>query len=398
MSKIMAVNAGSSSLKFQLLQMPEEVVITEGQFEKIGLKDPVFTIEYQGEKNKKIVDIENHADCVEMLLNTLLEMKIVNNLEEISGVGHRVLHCGEKFSDSVVLDDYAIEVIESVCDLGPLHNPANLIGIRAFQKALPNVVQVAVFDTSFHLTMPDESFMYALPYEWYTKHGVRKYGFHGTSHKYITLKMKDKLGKDEVNLIICHIGSGASISAIKDGKCFDTTMGISPLDGLMMGTRSGAIDPSIIEYVAKESGKTVEEITNDLNKKSGLLGISGCSDSRDVESARDAGDANAALALDMYNDRIAKYIAEYYIKLDGKVDSIVFTAGVGENGIEARSEILGRLKALGIKIDDEKNAKIAGYKDESAGIISASDSSIVVEVLPTNEEIMIIKDTYNFVK
>jgi acetate kinase len=246
--------------------------------------------------------------------------------------------------------------------------------------------------------MPKVNYMYPVPMDWYTNFGVRKYGFHGTSHKYITLKMKDKLGKDEVNLIICHIGSGASISAIKDGKCFDTTMGISPLDGLMMGTRSGAIDPSIIEYVAKESGKTVEEITNDLNKKSGLLGISGCSDSRDVESARDAGDANAALALDMYNDRIAKYIAEYYIKLDGKVDSIVFTAGVGENGIEARSEILGRLKALGIKIDDEKNAKIAGYKDESAGIISASDSSIVVEVLPTNEEIMIIKDTYNFVK
>ena len=266
------------------------------------------------------------------------------------------------------------------------------------KKALPGVPMVAVYDTAFHQTMPKVNYMYPVPMEWYTKYGVRKYGFHGTSHKNITLKMKEKLGKDDVNLIICHIGSGASISVIKEGKCYDTTMGISPLDGLMMGTRSGAIDPSIIEYVAKESGEDIEQITNDLNKKSGLLGISGFSDCRDVEEAAAKGDENAILALDMYNDRIAKYIAEYYIKLDGKVDSIVFTAGVGENGIEARKAILGRLGSLGIKIDDEKNAKIAGFKDEVEGIISTDDSTVVVRVLPTNEEIMIIKDTYNLVK
>ena len=339
-------------------------------------------------------------DYSEKVMDHFANPRNCREMEDANGVGTvGNPTCGDLMTIYIkVNDDEVIEDIKNLTKLGPLHHPGNLAGIEAMQKALPNVPMVAVYDTAFHQTMPKVNYMYPVPMDWYTNFGVRKYGFHGTSHKYITLKMKDKLGKDEVNLIICHIGSGASISAIKDGKCFDTTMGISPLDGLMMGTRSGAIDPSIIEYVAKESGKTVEEITNDLNKKSGLLGISGCSDSRDVESARDAGDANAALALDMYNDRIAKYIAEYYIKLDGKVDSIVFTAGVGENGIEARSEILGRLKALGIKIDDEKNAKIAGYKDESAGIISASDSSIVVEVLPTNEEIMIIKDTYNFVK
>ena len=396
--KILCVNAGSSSLKFQLVEMPEEKMIISGYIEKIGLKDSFWTTKINGEKIRGEAYLKNHKDAAKVLIDELLKHKAVESLDEIKGVGHRVLHGGEKYSDSVIITDEVIEDIKNLTKLGPLHHPGNLAGIEAMQKALPNVPMVAVYDTAFHQTMPKVNYMYPVPMDWYTNFGVRKYGFHGTSHKYITLKMKDKLGKDEVNLIICHIGSGASISAIKDGKCFDTTMGISPLDGLMMGTRSGSIDPSIIEYVAKESGKTVEEITNDLNKKSGLLGISGCSDSRDVESARDAGDANAALALDMYNDRIAKYIAEYYIKLDGKVDSIVFTAGVGENGIEARSEILGRLKALGIKIDDEKNAKIAGYKDESAGIISASDSSIVVEVLPTNEEIMIIKDTYNFVK
>ncbi len=257
---------------------------------------------------------------------------------------------------------------------------------------------VAVYDTAFHQTMPKVNYMYPVPMEWYTKYGVRKYGFHGTSHKYITLKMKEKLGKDDVNLIICHIGSGASISAIKDGKCYDTSMGITPLDGLMMGTRSGAIDRSILEYVSKESGESLEDLTNDLNKKSGLLGISGYSDSRDVEAARAAGDKNATLALDMYNDRIAKYIAEYYIKLDGEVDALVFTAGVGENGIEARKEIIRRLNALGIKVDEEKNSKIASYKNGNEGIISSDDSSVRVYVLPTNEEIMIIKDTYNLVK
>lgn len=319
-------------------------------------------------------------------------------MDEIKGVGHRVLHGGEKYSDSVLIDDEVIQSIKDLTKLGPLHHPGNLAGIEAMKKALPNVPMVAVYDTAFHQTMPKENYIYPVPMEWYTKYGVRKYGFHGTSHKYITLKMKEKLGKDDVNLIICHIGSGASISAIKNGKCFDTTMGLTPLDGLMMGTRSGAIDPSIIEYVCKESGEDISTVINDLNKKSGLLGISGSSDSRDVEAARDNGDENSRLALNMYNDRIAKYIAEYFLKLDGKVDAIVFTAGVGENGIAARNEIVSRLRPLGIKLDEEKNKQIASYKDIHEGIITTDDSSIVVEVVPTNEEIMIIKDTYELVK
>ncbi len=396
--KILCVNAGSSSLKFQLVEMPEEKLIISGYIEKIGLKDSFWTTKVNGEKIKGERYLKNHKEAAEVLIEELLKHKAVESLDEIKGVGHRVLHGGEKYSDSVIITDEVIQDIKDLTKLGPLHHPGNLAGIEAMQKALPGVPMVAVYDTAFHQTMPKVNYMYPVPMEWYTKYGVRKYGFHGTSHKYITLKMKEKLGKDDVNLIICHIGSGASISAIKDGKCYDTSMGITPLDGLMMGTRSGAIDPSILEYVSKESGESLEDLTNDLNKRSGLLGISGYSDSRDVEAARAAGDKNATLALDMYNDRIAKYIAEYYIKLDGEVDALVFTAGVGENGIEARKEIIRRLNALGIKVDEEKNSKIASYKNENEGIISSDDSSVPVYVLPTNEEIMIIKDTYNLVK
>ena len=396
--KILCVNAGSSSLKFQLVEMPEEKLIISGYIEKIGLKDSFWTTKVNGEKIKGERYLKNYKEAAEVLIEELLKHKAVESLDEIKGVGHRVLHGGEKYSDLVIITDEVIQDIKDLTKLGPLHHPGNLAGIEAMQKALPGVPMVAVYDTAFHQTMPKVNYMYPVPMEWYTKYGVRKYGFHGTSHKYITLKMKEKLGKDDVNLIICHIGSGASISAIKDGKCYDTSMGITPLDGLMMGTRSGAINPSILEYVSKESGESLEDLTNDLNKKSGLLGISGYSDSRDVEAARAAGDKNATLALDMYNDRIAKYIAEYYIKLDGEVDALVFTAGVGENGIEARKEIIRRLNALGIKVDEEKNSKIASYKNENEGIISSDDSSVPVYVLPTNEEIMIIKDTYNLVK
>lgn len=396
--KILSVNAGSSSLKFTLYEMPEEELLISGYIEKIGLKDSFWTTKINGKKIKGEKPLKNHKEAVQVLIDELLNNKVVESLDEIKGIGHRVLHGGEKYSDSVLITDEVIEDVKELTKLGPLHHPGNLAGIEAMKKALPEVPMVAVYDTAFHQTMPKVNYMYPVPMEWYTEYGVRKYGFHGTSHKYITLKMKEKLGKDDVNLIICHIGSGASISAIKEGKCFDTTMGITPLDGLMMGTRSGAIDPSILEYVSKESGRSLDELTNDLNKKSGLLGISGFSDCRDVEAARENGDENATLALDMYYDRIAKYIAEYYIKLDGKVDSIVFTAGVGENGVEARKEIIKRINCLGIYLDDDKNDKIASYKDECEGIISTDESSIVVRVLPTNEEIMIIKDTYNLVK
>ena len=396
--KFLCVNAGSSSLKFQLFEMPEEKVIISGYIEKIGLEDSFWTTKINGEKIKGAKFLKDHNAAVEVLLNELVENKAVESLDEIKGVGHRVLHGGEKYSDSVLIDDEVIQNIKDLTKLGPLHHPGNLAGIEALRAVLPNVPMVAVYDTALHQTMPKENFMYPVPYEWYLKYGVRKYGFHGTSHKYITTVMKEKLGKDDVNLIICHIGSGASISAIKNGVCYDTTMGITPLDGLMMGTRSGAIDPSIIEYVCKESGMSVSDVTNDLNKKSGLLGVSGFSDSRDVEEAAAKGDERAVLALNMYNDRVAKYIAEYFIKLEGKVDAIVFTAGVGENGAEAREEILKRVLPLGIKIDSDVNSKIAGFKDIHEGIITAKDSKVPVWVVPTNEELMIIKDTYNIVK
>ncbi|MBR2998100.1 MAG: acetate kinase [Bacilli bacterium] len=395
--KFLCVNAGSSSLKFQLFEMPEEKVIISGYIEKIGLEDSFWTTKINGEKIKGAKYLKNHSEAVEVLLNELLENKAVKSLDEIKGVGHRVLHGGEKYSDSVIITDEVIQDIRDLTKLGPLHHPGNLAGIEALKEVLPDVPMVAVYDTAFHQTMPKENYLYPVPYEWYLKYGVRKYGFHGTSHKYITTVMKEKLGKKDVNLIICHIGSGASISAIKDGKCFDTTMGITPLDGLMMGTRSGSIDPSILEYVCKESGESISDVTNALNKKSGLLGVSGFSDSRDVENAAASGDERAILALNMYNDRVAKYIADYYIELKGEVDAIVFTAGVGENGIAAREEIIERLKPLGITVDKALNSLIASFKDKHEGLISSKDSKVDVYVIPTNEELMIIKDTYNLV-
>ena len=396
--KILCVNAGSSSLKFQLFEMPEEKCLISGYIEKIGLEDCFWTTKVNGEKIKGAKYLKNHTEAVEVLIEELLAHKVVESMDEIKAVGHRVLHGGEKYSDSVLIDEEVIQSIKDLTKLGPLHLPGNLAGIEAMMEALPGVPMVAVYDTAFHQTMPKKNFLYPVPMSWYTEYGVRKYGFHGTSHKYITGQMKEKLGKEDVNLIICHIGSGASISAVKEGKCYDTTMGLTPLDGLMMGTRSGAIDPSVIEYVCGETGKTVAEVTNDLNKKSGLLGVAGFSDSRDVENAAAEGNEDAALAIEMYNDRIAKYIAQYYIELEGKVDSIVFTAGVGENGREARLDIMKRLAPLGIKIDEAVNDNIASYKDVSEGVISTEDSSVRVEVVPTNEEIMIIKDTYELTK
>ena len=395
--KFLCVNAGSSSLKFQLFEMPEEKVIISGYIEKIGFPDSFWNTKINGEKIRGEKFLKNHTEAVDVMLEELIKHKAVESLDEIKGVGHRVLHGGEKYSDSVLIDDQVVQDIKDLTKLGPLHHPGNLAGIEAMQKALPGVPNVAVFDTAFHQTMPPVNYMYPVPYEWYEKYGVRKYGFHGTSHKYITETMKKMLGKDDVDLIICHVGSGASISCIKDGKCFDTTMGLTPLDGLMMGTRCGSIDPSIIEYVCKESGKSVSEVTNDLNKKSGLLGICGFNDNRDVEKAIAEGNERAILALDMYVDIINRYIAEYYIELDGKVDAIVMTAGVLENGAETRKAILTKLKPFGIEVDDEVNSKIAGFKDIHEGLITTKKSKIPVYVIPTNEEIMIIRDTYKIV-
>ena len=394
--KVLCVNAGSSSLKFQLYEMPEEISIISGYVEKIGASDSFYTIKFDGKKTEKQAEIKDHTAAVKVMLDELLAYGAVKDLEEIVGVGHRVLHGGEKYTDSVIIDDEVVKDIKDLTKLGPLHHPGNLAGIKAMQKALPEAKQVAVFDTAFHSTIAKTEYMYPVPMEWYTKYGVRKYGFHGTSHKYITQTMQKKLGKENVNLIICHVGSGASITAVKDSKSYDTTMGLTPLDGLMMGTRSGSIDPSIIKYMIDESGMTYDEIDDALNKKSGLLGICGHNDNRDVEKAIADGDENARLALDMYVDRIVRYIAEYYLELQGEVDAIVFTAGVLENGAETRESIIEKLAPLGIKINREVNNAIASFKEITSGVITAEDSKVPVFVEPTNEEVMLIRDTYKY--
>ena len=396
--KLLCVNAGSSSLKFQLVEMPEEEVIISGYIEKIGADDSFWNTKVNGKKIKGEKPLKNHTEAVEVLIDELIKYGAVESMDEIAAVGHRVVHGGEKYADSVIIDDQVISDIESLTKFAKLHHPGNLAGIKAMKEALPNVPMVAVFDTAFHQTMPKVNYMYTVPMEWYTKYGVRKYGFHGTSHKYITTEMKERLGKEDVNLIICHVGSGASISAIKNGKCYDTTMGLTPVDGLMMGTRCGSIDPSITEYMIEEAGLSVDEVSSSYNKKSGLLGICGFNDNRDVEKAIADGDENAKLALDMYVDRIVRYISQYYVELEGKVDAIVMTAGVLENGSETRADIVNKLSCLGLKLNEEVNDSIAGFKDVNEGIITSEDSSIPVYVLPTNEEIMIIKDTYELCK
>lgn len=396
--KVLCVNAGSSSLKFQLYDMPAEISIISGYVEKIGAEDSFYTVKHDGKKTTTEKTIKNHTDAVKVMLDALLDYGAVKSLDEIRGVGHRIVHGGEKYTKSVLVDDEVLKDIKDLTKFAPLHHPGHIAGIKAMQKALPEAAQVAVFDTAFHQTIPKMQYMYPVPMEWYEKYGVRKYGFHGTSHKYITEVMQKKLGKEKINLIVCHVGSGASITAVKEGKSYDTTMGLTPLDGLMMGTRSGSIDPSIIKYMIDATGMSYEEIDDTLNKKSGLLGVCGFNDNRDVEKAIADGDENARLALDMYVDRIDRYIAEYYLELNGEVDAIVFTAGVLENGAETRESIINGLAPLGIKINQEVNDAIASYKEITSGIITAEDSTVPVYVEPTNEEIMIIRDTYKLCK
>jgi acetate kinase len=394
MKKIMVVNGGSSSLKFQLLDMPEEKLITSGIVERIGMKDSIFTIKVNGEKINETCDIENHSVAVKMLLEKLINLQIIGSFEEIAGVGHRILHGGNKINDSCILGEEEIAYEESIVDLGPLHIPANLIGVRAFQEVLPHVKNVGVFDTAFHTTMPEEAFLYATPYDWYEKYGVRKYGFHGTSHKYVTQRTAEILGKktDEVNLVICHIGNGASICAVKNGKSVDTTMGFTPLEGIPMGTRSGNIDPAVVEFMMNKKGKSVKEILNLLNKQSGYLGVSGLSsDSRDLVDAASKGNKRAQMAIDVQAKRIADYVASYHCYVGG-ADAIVFTAGIGENAPGTRANIINRLAALGVKIDPVRN--------ECRGVerlISTDDSLIKVYVVPTNEEVMIARDTLRLI-
>ncbi len=392
--KVLCVNAGSSSLKFQLYEMPAEISLIGGCVEKIGAADSFYTIKHEGKKTKTKREIRDYAEAVKVMLEELVNFGAVSELTEIRAVGHRVLHGGEKYRDSVEIDEQVLKDVKNLMELGPLHHPGNIAGIKAMQKALPEAKQVAVFDTVFHQTIPKAQFLYPVPMEWYEKYGVRKYGFHGTSHKYITEVMQKKLGKEDINLIICHVGSGASITAVKGGKSYDTTMGLTPLDGLMMGTRSGSIDPSIIKHMVDEAGMSYAEVNEALNKKSGLFGVCGFNDNRDVEKAIEEGDENARLALDMYVDRIDRYIAEYYLELDGQVDAIVFTAGVLENGAETRESIIEGLRPLGIKINKEVNDAIASFKEITSGIITAEDSTVPVYVEPANEEVMIVRDAY----
>ena len=392
MSKIIAVNAGSSSLKFQLFEMPEEKVLVQGLIERIGMEDAVVTLKYDGQKKSKTLPILNHAVAVEILLNSLVEEKIVSSLNEINGVGHRVVHGGEKFAASTVITEEVANTIEELKDLAPLHNPANLTGYEAFKKALPEVGHVAVFDTAFHQTMPKENFMYPIPYEYYENLMVRRYGFHGTSHLYVTGRCLDLLGNPEHSRIItCHIGNGASLAAVKDGKCVNTSMGFTPLAGVMMGTRSGDIDPAIVTYLAAKLNKSADDVMNILNKKSGLLGVSGISsDARDIVNGVKSGHELATLARKMHVNTVANFVGQYFVELGG-CDAMVFTAGLGENDVEFRAELCEKLSgALGIELDP-----VANNNRGQELLVSTPNSKIKVFVIPTNEEIVIARDTMN---
>ena len=393
MSKVMAVNAGSSSLKFKLFQMPEEKVLTDGVVERIGMEDAIFSIRVNGEKQKQVLPIKDHQQAVNMLLDALVKYGIVESLDEINGVGHRVLHGGEKYPESVVCTDEVAQDILDMKDLGPLHMVANWTGYNAFHNALPKVGHVTVYDTSFHLTMKPEVYLYPIPLEYYEKYQARRYGFHGTSHKYISIRYAELVGKakEDTNIINCHLGNGASLCAIEGGKCVNTSMGFTPLAGIMMGGRSGDVDPSLLPYLMEKTGLTAEEMITVLNKKSGLLGVSGVSsDARDIETAVKEGNERAILARKMYARRVADYIGSYYVQLNGKVDAIVFTAGLGENDANVRKEIIDNVKdALGIKIDYELNATSRGKEIK----ISTEDSAVEVWIIPTDEELMIARDT-----
>lgn len=385
--KIMAVNAGSSSLKFQLLEMPEEKVITSGLVERIGYDNAVFTILVNGEKVKETTTILDHKVAVELVVEGLIKNKIIKSLNEIHGVGHRVVQGGEIFKTSVVITDAIVEQIRGLNDLAPLHNPANITGIEAFRKALPQVIQVAVFDTTFHQTMTSDAFMYAAPYEWYKKYGVRKYGFHGTSHQYVSERAIELLGNPKAKIIVLHLGNGASLCAVDSGKSVDTSMGLTPLEGIPMGTRSGNVDPAVLMLIAAKENKTYAEVLDELNKKSGYLGVSGISnDSRDIVAGMIRGDERATLAHKIQVKRIADYIGSYYIYMGG-LDAICFTAGIGENAPEIRRDIMEAIKVLGIEIDYEQN-KLRGER-----MITTPNSKVKAFIIPTNEEVMIARET-----
>ena len=391
--KILVLNCGSSSIKYKLFDMTTKEVLAQGGIEKIGLVGSFLNLTLpNGEKKILEKDIPEHTAGIEFILNTLVspEYGAIKSLDEINAVGHRMVHGGERFSESVLLNKEVLDAFIACNDLAPLHNPANLKGVNAVSAILPNVPQVGVFDTAFHQTMPDYAYMYAIPYELYEKYGVRRYGFHGTSHRYVSQRVCEFLGVDPKGkkIITCHIGNGGSISAIKDGKCIDTSMGLTPLEGLVMGTRSGDIDAGAVTFIMEKEGLNATGVSNLLNKKSGVLGVSGVSsDMRELEAAVAAGNPKAILAEKMYFYRIKKYIGAYAAALGG-VDIILFTGGVGENQANCRSEVCEGLEFMGVKIDLEKN-KVRGEE----AIISADDSKVTVAVIPTDEELMIASDT-----
>lgn len=390
--KVLAVNAGSSSLKFQMYEMPEEKVLISGVFERIGIGNSFYTIKLNGEKIRKDVELANHSVAVGFLTKELLENNIVDSLEEIKGVGHRIVQGADKFDRTVIINGMVEDAIDELSALAPLHNPAALVGIKAFKEFMPNAVHTAVFDTAFHQTMPEEAFMYALPYEWYTEYGVRKYGAHGTSHKYVSRRINEILGREDTKIIVCHLGNGGSVSAVLNGKCIDTSMGFTPNAGVIMGSRCGDTDISILPYVMNITKMSAKEMDTIINKKSGLLGISGVSsDARDVEEVAKDGNKRCLLALKMYNRRVIEYIAKYYVLLGG-CDAICFTAGIGENAIGTREEIMKGLEVLGVKVDEERN-NVRGCE----ALLTKDSSKIPCYLIPTNEEVMIARDTYNLV-
>lgn len=392
MSKVISVNSGSSSLKFQLFDMPSETVLTSGQAERIGQDMGVFTIKVNGEKQVKDVPIPDHKTAVKMLLDSLLEYHIVESLDEIQGAGHRIVQGGSYFDQSVVADEQVVDRVRELAELAPLHNPAHLVCYEAFCKALPNIGHVFVFDTAFHQTMGPESYLFPVPYDWYTQYKIRRYGAHGTSHWYVNRRAAELMGKDveTQNMITCHLGNGASITAIRNGKVINTSMGLTPLGGIMMGTRCGDIDPTVVFYMMKKLECTPDEMDTFLNKRSGMLGVSGISsDARDIQAAVDKGEERAILTTELYTNRVVNVVGGYYAEL-GHVDAMVFTAGLGENDSFCRERILkGLEEAMGLSIDYELNAQIHGKEC----LISKPDSKIKVYIIPTNEELVIARDT-----
>ena len=394
MSKTISINAGSSSLKWQLYQMPEEKVLAKGLLERIGLKDSISTVKFDGRSEKQVLDIEDHTQAVKILLDDLKRFNIIESYDEITGVGHRVVAGGEYFKDSALVDEEVIQKVEELSLLAPLHNPANAAGIRAFREILPDITSVVVFDTSFHTTMPEKAYRYPIPTKYYTENKVRKYGAHGTSHEYVAKEAAKILGRpiEELKLITCHIGNGASITAVDKGVSVDTSMGFTPLGGVMMGTRTGDIDPAIIPYLMQytDDFNTPEDISRVLNRESGLLGVSEkSSDMRDIHEAMRAGDAKAQLANDIFVDRIQKYIGQYLAVLNG-ADAIIFTAGIGENSVTIRRLVVEGISWFGCNVDPEKNVRGA------EGVISNPDAKVKVLVIPTDEELVIAREVERF--